>query len=141
MAVSFEASQPGPEFDRFMADYHLATLTTLRPDGSPQVTPVGFTYDPVRRIGRVITWASSVKARLVAADPGQRVAICHVDGGRWLTFYGAATLSDEPAEVAEAVSRYAARYRQPKDRSDRVVIVVTVDRITGRLPEAAPNPS
>ena len=29
----------------FLATRHLATLTTLRPDGSPHVVPVGFTWD------------------------------------------------------------------------------------------------
>ncbi|MEZ5379987.1 MAG: TIGR03618 family F420-dependent PPOX class oxidoreductase [Acidimicrobiales bacterium] len=131
MATSFDPDDPGPAFDRFMAARHLATLTVLRPDGSPQVTPVGFTYDPSRRLGRVITWADSYKAK--HAGSGGHVAICHVDGGQWLTFYGTATVSNEPDEVAEAVERYANRYRQPKERDDRVVIVVEVDRIIGRL--------
>ena len=29
----------------FLTERHLATLTTLRPDGTPHVVPVGFTYD------------------------------------------------------------------------------------------------
>ena len=29
----------------FLTERHLATLTTLRRDGSPHVVPVGFTYD------------------------------------------------------------------------------------------------
>jgi uncharacterized pyridoxamine 5'-phosphate oxidase family protein len=34
-----------PEMLEFLRERHLATLTTLRPDGSPHVVPVGFTYD------------------------------------------------------------------------------------------------
>ncbi len=135
MATSFDPRSPGPAVDRFMAERHLASLTTLRADGSPQVTPVGFTYDATRAIGRVITWADAYKARLVAADPGQRVAVCHVDGGQWLTFYGRAVVRDDEVEVTEAVERYAGRYRPPKEREDRVVIVIDVDRIVGRLRE------
>ena len=30
----------------FLREYHLASLTTLRRDGSPHVVPVGFSYDP-----------------------------------------------------------------------------------------------
>lgn len=133
MATVFDPSDPGPALERFMADRHLATLTTIRGDGSPQVTPVGFTYDPTTQRGRVITWSDSFKARTVANHPGNPVAICHVDGGQWLTFYGSAVLSDEPDEVAEAVERYTARYRPPKQRTDRVVIVASIDRIVGRL--------
>ncbi len=136
MATEFDPSAPGPALERFMTDRHLASLTTPRADGTPQVTPVGFTYDPKRRIGRVITWSDSFKARTIARQPGAAVAICHIDGGSWVTFYGTATVSSEPDEVAEAVERYAARYRQPKERDDRVVIVVDVTRIVGRLPEA-----
>jgi nitroimidazol reductase NimA-like FMN-containing flavoprotein (pyridoxamine 5'-phosphate oxidase superfamily) len=29
----------------FLRERHLSTLTTLRPDGSPHVVPVGFTWD------------------------------------------------------------------------------------------------
>lgn len=117
----------------FLTERHLATLTTIRPGGAPQVTPVGLTYDPEARLARVITWASSVKARTVAGDPGQQVALCQVDGGRWLTLYGPATVSDDPVRVAEAVRRYAVRYRPPKERDDRVVIEILVERMVGRV--------
>jgi F420H(2)-dependent biliverdin reductase len=33
--------------------------------------------------------------------------------------------------VAEAVDAYAQRYRQPKERSDRVVIEISVDKVMG----------
>lgn len=116
----------------FLAERHLATLTTLRPDGSPHVVAVGFTFDPDTAIARVITFAPSRKARNVAARPGDRAALCQVDGGRWLTLEGPAEVSDDPARVAEAVRRYAGRYRQPGERDDRVVIELAVDRVLGR---------
>jgi F420H(2)-dependent biliverdin reductase len=117
---------------QFLTERHLATLTTQRHDGSPQVTPVGLTYDHDLRLARVITWSASMKARNVARSPGQPVALCQLDGGRWLTLYGTATVTDQADRVAVAVERYAQRYRQPKVRSDRVVIEVAVDRLVGR---------
>ena len=116
----------------FLADYHLATLTTFRPDGSPHVVAVGFTFDPAAGVARVITFAPSKKARNVAASPGARAAVCQVDGGRYLTLEGPATVTDDPDRVAAAVAAYAQRYRQPKERDDRVVIEIQVDRILGR---------
>ncbi len=116
----------------FLAERHLATLTTLRPDGSPHVVAVGFTFDPAARLVRVITFAPSRKARNVVAAPASRAVVCQVDGGRWLALEGTAVVSDDPARVAEAVRRYADRYRQPGERADRVVIELTVDRILGR---------
>jgi len=113
----------------FIAERHLATLTTLRSDGSPHVVPVGFTFDADASVVRVITFAGAVKAANAAA--GRRAAVCQVDGGRWLTFEGVTRVSADPATVARAVSAYAERYRQPKQRQDRVVIELVVDRLLG----------
>lgn len=130
--MSIDPAAPSDEVLAFLAEYHLAALTTFRPDGSPHVVPVGFTYDPATRLARVITWAESKKARNVAAAPGGRAAVCQVDGGRWLTLEGPATVTADPERVAAAVQGYAGRYRQPGEREDRVAIEITVDRIMGR---------
>ncbi|MDH4144193.1 MAG: PPOX class F420-dependent oxidoreductase [Acidimicrobiia bacterium] len=120
---------PAPARD-FLAERHLATLTTARADGTPQVTPVGFTYEPARRLARVITFRSARKVANLAA--GGHVALCQVDGARWLTLEGHATVHDGAARVDEAVARYAARYRTPGPRPDRVVIEIEVERVYGR---------
>ena len=116
----------------FLAERHLATLTTLRPDGTPHVVAVGFTWDPTAGLARVITFASSRKARNLLAAPGSRAAVSQVDGGRWLTLEGPAVVTDDPTRVAEAVRRYAQRYREPGERPDRVAIEIAVDRVLGR---------
>lgn len=118
----------------FLREYHLATLTTVRDDLSPHVVAVGFSFDVEARVARVITWAGSQKAinagRMEAR--GQRAAVCQVDGGRWLSLEGPVRLVSDPAGVRAGVDGYAARYRQPKDRDDRVVIEIDVERILGR---------
>jgi len=116
----------------FLSEYHLASLTTFRPDGSPPVVPVGFSYDADARLVRVITWAESKKARNVAALTGGRAVVCQVDGGRWLSLEGVASVTSDPERVAAAVTGYAGRYRQPGERADRVTIEIEVDRILGR---------
>lgn len=128
MAVD-PAAPPEPVL-QFLTERHLATLTTLRADGSPHVVAVGFTYDTTRRLARVITYAASVKARNAAR--GGRAAVSQVDGPRWLTLEGSVRLVDDPESVADAVRAYAERYRQPGARDDRVVIEIDVDRILGR---------
>ncbi|MET9448185.1 pyridoxamine 5'-phosphate oxidase family protein [Streptomyces cinerochromogenes] len=118
----------------FWRERHLCTLTTLRPDGSPHVVPVGVTYDAEARLARVITSGTSAKARHVrAAGPeGARVAVCQVDGRRWATLEGRARVRTEPERVAEAVRRYADRYeRTPSPNPSRVVIEIEVERTLG----------
>ncbi|SDG68953.1 pyridoxamine 5'-phosphate oxidase family protein [Klenkia brasiliensis] len=127
-----------PEFSddlrTFFTERHLATLTTLRADGSPHVVPVGVTLDPATATARVITSGTSVKARHVRAAGGTaRVAVCSVDGRRWVTLEGTATVREDPASVADAVARYAARYRQPRENPARVVLEIAVDRVLGTL--------
>ena len=114
----------------FLTERHLATLTTLRPDGSPHVVPVGVTFDPTTRTARVITSGTSTKARHVRAGQS-RVAVCQLDGRRWLTLEGTAVVRDDAASVADAVERYARRYRQPRVNPLRVVLEISVDRILG----------
>jgi PPOX class probable F420-dependent enzyme len=117
----------------FLAERHLATLTTVRPDGSPHVVAIGFTFDPAEALVRVITFGSSRKVRNVRGGGGVgRAAVCQVDGGRWLSLEGRARVTDDPARVADAVARYAERYRQPGERDDRVAIEIMVDRVLGR---------
>ena len=119
-----------PEMLAFLQERHLASLTTLRKDGSPHVVPVGFSYDPTCNEVRVITFSRSQKVRNAAN--GARAAVSQVDGGRWLTLEGTVRTTTDPAEVAAAVAGYAARYQAPKEREDRVAIVISVDRILGR---------
>src|SRR5690606_38872314 len=65
----------------FLAEYHLATLTTLRPDGSPHVVPVGFVYDVDDRVARIISFPASRKVRNLLDAPGSCAVVCQVDGG------------------------------------------------------------
>jgi PPOX class probable F420-dependent enzyme len=116
----------------FLQERHLATLTTLRPNGTPHVVAVGFTWDDDEQLARVITFASSRKVRNLDATDGGPAAICQVDGGRWLTLEGRAAVTRDPRRIDEAVRRYAGRYRQPGDRDDRVAIELRVERVLGR---------
>jgi PPOX class probable F420-dependent enzyme len=113
----------------FLAERHHASLTTCRADGSAHVVAVGFTYDPLERIARIITFGGAVKAANAAR--GGRAVVCQIDGKRWLSLEGPVEVRTDPDRVGRAVTAYAARYRQPSDRSDRVVIEITVDRILG----------
>ena len=128
--MSHDPHHPGPELLEFLTERHLATLTTLRADRSPHVVPVGVTYDAATGTARVITSGASAKARHVR-DGQSRVAVCQVDGRRWVTLEGTAVVREDAASVADAVARYARRYRQPRENPARVVIEISVDRMLG----------
>jgi PPOX class probable F420-dependent enzyme len=119
-----------PEMLAFLAEYHLASLTTFRTDGSPHVVPVGFSYDHTEHVVRIITFSSSAKYK--NALRGGRAVVSQVDGGRWLTLEGTVSGTQDAQRVALAVAGYAARYRTPGERDDRVAVEISVDRIMGR---------
>lgn len=116
------------EASSFLAERHLATLTTLRPDGSPHVVAVGFTWDD--GLVRVITDGGSRKA--AHARLGGRAVVAQVDGVRWLSLEGPVVVSADPVRVGTAVRLYAHRYREPRVNPTRVVLEITVDRVLGR---------
>ncbi|MCF3962813.1 pyridoxamine 5'-phosphate oxidase family protein [Streptomyces fuscigenes] len=143
--MNHDLRDPDPEFLAFWREYHICTLATQRPDGSPHLVPVGVTYDPEAGVARVITSKNTRKvANILAADAdadadadggrrGARVAVCQVVKGRWSTLEGRARVRTEPEAVADAVSRYAERYgRTPSPNPDRVVIEIALDRAMGR---------
>ncbi len=121
----------------FLAERHLATLTTVRPDGSPHVVPVAFTWDAGALVARVIASGGTRKVR--NAEAGCRAVLCQVDGRRWLSLEGTADVLRDPEAVLDAERRYAERYRVPRPNPQRVVLLVTVDRVTGDSTVVTPD--
>lgn len=122
-----------PEWDQFPAsllafwtERHLCTLTTLRADGRPHVTPVGVALDLEQRCAWVITSRTSLKAVHIARDP--RIAACQVDGRHWSTIEGSAQVLTDAESVRRAEVRYAERYRTPRPNPERVALRIDVER-------------
>jgi F420H(2)-dependent biliverdin reductase len=119
--------------EEFLALDALCTLATCRPDGSPHVTPVRFTWDSEAGLVRVMTIGSRHKARNIAAGPGARASVCQTVGYRWVTLEGPAAVSDDPARIAEGVRRYAERYGSPPPSPPGLVVIeIAVDRVLGQ---------
>jgi hypothetical protein len=102
----------GADFLEFWRERRLATLSTVRRDGTPHTVPVGVTLDAEVGLAWVITSGDSHKARqvLAAGPAGAAVAICQVDG-----------------------RRYAERYRIPRVNPRRVVLEIRINRVLGNL--------
>ncbi|XBH22570.1 TIGR03618 family F420-dependent PPOX class oxidoreductase [Jonesiaceae bacterium BS-20] len=120
-----------PEQRIFTIERHLATLATLRADGSPHVTPVGFTWDADHGWANITTMDYSVKVRNASgyADGAPRAALCQVDGGRWITLEGTIAVVRDPQEIELAVANYTKRYSAPEPNPARIVLRLTVDNV------------
>jgi PPOX class probable F420-dependent enzyme len=115
----------------FLSARHLATLTTIRPDGSPHVVPVGFTYVHDERRIRIVTGAHSRKARNAAA--GSTALVCQFDGGRWLTLEGRCEVRVDDESAERCGRLYEARYGHPPRRPGWASLEIVVDRCFGRV--------
>lgn len=115
----------------FLTERHLASLTTSRADGTPHVVPVGFTFDTAECMVRIITFEGSQK--VINARREGRAAVCQIDGPNWITLEGSIRATTDPDDIRRAVEAYSARYRQPKERSDRVALEIRVDRVLGTI--------
>jgi PPOX class probable F420-dependent enzyme len=131
------------EFVAFWQERRVCFLSTPRADGTPHLVPVGVTYDHATRTARIITSRGTAKVRNVErAGSSPVVAVGQVDGRRWSTLEGVATVRRDAEAVRDAETRYAARYRQPRANPERVVIEIAVRRFLGtvrplaRMPEA-----
>ncbi|WP_134663241.1 MULTISPECIES: pyridoxamine 5'-phosphate oxidase family protein [Amycolatopsis] len=120
-------------FRQFWTERRLASLTTVRPNGTPHVVAVGVTVDFDQGIARVIASGTSYKARLIraAGDTGLAAAVCQFEGRTWSTLEGRIRLLDDAASVHDAEERYAQRYRKPRENPQRVVLELTIGRVLG----------
>ena len=114
----------------FLAEVHLASLTTTLADGRLHVVPVAYTWVPEDHTIRIVTRSGSVK--VANAERGSEGALSFVDGGRWMSLHGPASVRREPDRVADTISRYQARYGPPRGEFERVSLELTVDLVRGR---------
>lgn len=116
----------------FWTARHLCTVSTVNPDGSLHMTPMGIVIDPDTSLAWGITDAGSVKARNLRG--GGPAAACQVDGRWWSSISGHGELIDDPAAIAEAERRYAERYRVPRVNPTRVAVRIAIDAVLANLP-------
>lgn len=106
---------------------HHATLTTLRANGTPHVVAVAFTYEAETGLVRIITDGGSQKVLNVRRNG--YAAVCQVEGARWITLEGPATIVETAPEIRDAEERFTVRYRLPRINPNRVVLQIEVARV------------
>jgi PPOX class probable F420-dependent enzyme len=116
-----------------VAEQHHAVLTTLRRDGTPQMSPVAATVDAVGRVV-VSTRKTAFKVRNLRRDP--RAWLCVLSDafyGRWIQVGGSVRIVELP-EAMEGLVDYYRRvagehsdwddYRAAMEREQRVLLQV-----------------
>jgi PPOX class probable F420-dependent enzyme len=112
----------------------LASLSTLNPDGSPQVTPVWIDFDGGSII--VNTAKGRVKTKNLARDP--RVALVIVDPENWyrhLAVQGRVTEITEnggDAHIDKMAKKYLGKDSYPgrKPGEVRLIVKISPDKVT-----------
>lgn len=87
----------------FLAAHTLASLATLKRDGRPQLSQVGYHFDPASETFRVSVTATRAKTKNLRRDPR---ATLMVVGGRWeyLVVDGEASLGEVTTDPHDAAA-------------------------------------
>ncbi len=110
--------------DDYWSTPRLATLGTVRTDGSPHLVPVKAMRDGARFL--VLTRGETLKVRNVAATG--RASLSEHTSTVWATVEGPARVSDDRELFAHARAAYLRRYGRP-DTWASCVLVIEVDRV------------
>jgi PPOX class probable F420-dependent enzyme len=117
---------------RLFVGANIGTIATLRPDGSPHVTPVWVDWDGEHVL---VNTASAVKQAHLRRDPRATVTVFdQFEPIRYVEVSGTVELSEERAwEHADLLARRHGRAGMPR-RSDqhRVLIRVRPERVSAQ---------
>ena len=95
----------------FVAENQWGVLATVKLDGRPQVSNVGYAYDPEQRLFRVSVTDSRAKTRNLRSDPRVTLHVASKDFWTWVAVEGTAELTPVAADphddtVEELITYY-----------------------------------
>jgi len=131
----------------FVAGRRWGVLATVKRDGRPQLSNVGYAYDPEQRLFRVSVTADRAKTRNLQADPRVTLHVSSDDFWSWAAVEGTAELTPVAADphdatVEELVAYYRgvsgehgdwADYRRAMVTDRRLVVRFTPDHTYGEV--------
>ena len=132
----------------FVAGRHWGVLVTLKRDGRPQLSNVGYTYDAESGVVRVSVTADRAKTRNLERDPRASLHATSKDFWTWVVADGTAELTPvavdpHDATVEELVAYYRGVNGEHPDWDDfrramvaerRRVVRLRVEHTYGQLP-------
>jgi PPOX class probable F420-dependent enzyme len=86
----------------FVAEHHWGVLATVKGDGRPQLSNVGYAYDPEQQLFRVSVTDSRAKTRNLRADPRVTLHVASKDFWTWVAVEGTADLTPVAADPHDA---------------------------------------
>ena len=139
------ADDISPAHRRLLESRSHGVLATLKKDGRPQLSTVGYTYDDERRLIRISVTDSRAKTRNLRRDPRASFHVQSEDGWSYTVVEGLAELTAVAATtdddtVQELVAVYQAiggehpnwaEFRQAMVDEGRLVLKLTVTRTYG----------
>jgi PPOX class probable F420-dependent enzyme len=95
----------------FLAENTWGVLATIKADGRPQVSNVGYFYDPESQLIRVSVTADRAKTRNLERDPRVTLHVASKDFWTWIAVEGSAELTPVAADphdgtVEELITYY-----------------------------------
>ena len=131
----------------FLAENKWGVLATIKSDGRPQVSNVGYSYDPASQLIRVSVTADRAKTRNLERDPRVTLHVASKDFWTWIAVEGTAELTPVAADphddtVEELIAYYRGingehpdwdEYRAAMVADRRLVVRFRPDRVYGQL--------
>ena len=136
-----------PRLLAFVAEQKWGVLATIKGDGRPQVSNVGYFYAPESQLIRVSVTADRAKTRNLERDPRVTLHVASKDFWTWVAVEGTAELTPVAAQpddetVEELVTYYRGmngehpdwdEYRAAMVADQRLVLSLRLDHVYGQL--------
>ena len=138
-----------PRMLGFVAGHRWGVLATLKGDGRPQLSNVGFAYEPTEQLFRISVTDSRAKTRNLEADPRVTLHVASKDFWTWVAIEGTAELTPVAADphdatVEELITYYRDingehpnwdEYRAAMVADHRLVVRFRPEHTYGQLPD------
>lgn len=137
-----------PRMLAFVAENRWGVLATVKRDGRPQLSNVGYSYDDTEGLVRVSVTADRAKTRNLERDPRVTLHVASQDFWTWVAVEGTAELMPVAADphdatVEELITYYRAisgehedwdEYRAAMVADRRLVVRFRAEHAYGQLP-------
>jgi len=122
----------------FVEEHRWGVLATIKGDGRPQLSNVGYSYDAEAQLVRVSVTDSRAKTRNLRADPRVTLHVASKDFWTWVAVEGTAELTPVAADpnddtVEELVTYYRGINGEHPDWDEYRAAMVTDRRLVVRF--------